>query len=226
MSANLTVAGAAGAVPRIAVMIVDSQVLFGSGLARLLDEDDRLSVARVCRAGEDVPVLCESLGIDVLITDIEVGGVSAVDCIQDLAGRSTGTRVLIVATRADWRVVPALQAGAAGFLLKEADPDSIRSAVVSVHLGEQVLCQEAVRWLLGASADRRLTRRESDVLRLMARGVANKEIGRILNLGDKTVRNYVSRLYRKLEVSTRADLAIAANFSEHGALQPGPRGDT
>jgi DNA-binding NarL/FixJ family response regulator len=78
---------------------------------------------------------------------------------------------------------------------------------MSVHLGDQVLCGEAARWVLNEDPSARLTQRESDVLRIMAQGANNAEIARQLGLGEKTVRNYVSRLYRKLELKNRVQLA-------------------
>ena len=93
------------------------------------------------------------------------------------------------------------------FCLKDTSPEATRAAVVSVHLGDQVLCSEAARWVLGEDPSAHLTQRESDVLRIVAQGANNAEIARQLQLGQKTVRNYVSRLYRKLDLNNRAQLA-------------------
>jgi DNA-binding NarL/FixJ family response regulator len=98
-------------------------------------------------------------------------------------------------------------AGSAGILLKDTSPESIRAAVISVHLGDQVLCNEAARWVLGEDCTAHLTQRESDVLRIVALGANNAEIAAQLNLGQKTVRNYVSRIYGKLELTNRAQIA-------------------
>jgi DNA-binding NarL/FixJ family response regulator len=98
-------------------------------------------------------------------------------------------------------------AGASGVLLKDTSPEATRAAVVSVHLGDQVLCSEATRWVLGEDPSAHLTQRDSDVLGLMAQGADNAEIARRLQLGQKTVRNYVSRLYRKFDLNNRAQLA-------------------
>jgi DNA-binding NarL/FixJ family response regulator len=111
-------------------------------------------------------------------------------------------------------VVAAIGSGAAGFLLKDAEPEAIMSAVVAVHLGEQVLCREAINWVNGKASVRRLTRRETEVLAMIAEGVANREIAERLQLGEKTVRNYVSRVYRKLAVHNRAQIAAYAMHSD------------
>jgi DNA-binding NarL/FixJ family response regulator len=214
----------------IAVVVVDTQTLFRSGLARLLSEDDCLYVAGVSDGGPELPQLCSTMSIDVVLTDIEVRGWDAIELIGSMSTLSPATRVLIVASKADWRVVPAMAAGAAGFLLKDAAPAAIRSAVVSAHHGERVLCKEAAQWLIQDSPDHRLTSRERDVLRLVAQGADNKQIAQLLQLGDKTVRNYVSRVYRKLAVNNRAQISpIAVHAGSEAtphsnSMRPAPNG--
>jgi DNA-binding NarL/FixJ family response regulator len=196
--------------PRISVMVVDGQAVFRSGLARLLGEDERLDVVAVSEGGPDVAELCAAMSIDVVVTDLRFPKMDGIELIRMISASSPSTRILVVASEADWGVVPAIGSGAAGFLLKDAEPEAIMSAVVAVHLGEQVLCREAITWVNGKGAIRRLTRRETEVLAMMAAGVGNKEIAERLQLGEKTVRNYVSRVYRKLAVHNRAQIAAYA----------------
>lgn len=200
--------------PRISVMVVDGQAVFRSGLARLLGEDDRLEVVGVSEGGPEVPELCAAMSVDVVVTDLRLPKMDGIELIRRLSVVSPSTRVLVVASAADWGVVPAIGSGAAGFLLKDAEPEAIMSAVIAVHLGEQVLCREAINWVNGKSSVRRLTRRESEVLAMIAEGVGNKEIAERLQLGEKTVRNYVSRVYRKLAVHNRAQIAAYAFHSD------------
>jgi DNA-binding NarL/FixJ family response regulator len=200
--------------PRISVMVVDGQAVFRSGLARLLGEDGRLEVVAVSEGGPDVVEVCAAMSVDVVVTDLRLPKMDGIELIRTLATVSPGTRILVVASAADWGVVPAIGAGAAGFLLKDAEPEAIMSAVVAVHLGEQVLCREAINWVNGKSSLRRLTRRETEVLSMIAEGRGNKEIAERLHLGEKTVRNYVSRVYRKLAVHNRAQIAAYAFHSE------------
>ena len=208
---------------QVSVLVVDTQTLFRSGLAHLLSEDDHLSVVGVSEGGEDIPRQCREMAIDVVLTDIQVREWDGIELTRAICRVSPRTRVLVLASFADWRVIPAMASGAAGFLLKDAEPEALRSAVVAAHLGEQVLCAEAARWLLPEAPDYRLTRREQEVLRLVAQGAANKEIAQSLQLGDKTVRNYVSRLYRKLAMHNRADISSAAWHAHpangHGLLR-------
>lgn len=205
---------------RVSVMVVDDQALFRSGLVRLLEDDGRLSVVAVSSGRRDVPSACAALSIDVVVTDLELSTIDGIELTRSVREAAPGTRVLILTTVADSRVVLALASGAAGFLLKEANPEAIRSAVVSVFLGDQVLCQEASRWLVeaahadgGSSARRRLTKRETEVLRLLAAGTPNRAIAAHLGVGDKTVRNYVSQLYRKLALHNRTQIAMYARHA-------------
>ncbi len=201
-------------------MVVDGQALFRSGLARLLAEDERLEVVAVSEGGTDVPELCAAMSVDVVVTDLRLPKMDGIELIRMLCAVSPNTRILVVASEADWAVVPAISSGAAGFLLKGADPEAIMSAVVAVHLGEQVLCREAISWVNGNASVHRLTRRESEVLGMIARGADNREIAEQLQLGEKTVRNYVSRVYRKLAVHNRAQLAPYA-FHSNAARDSG-----
>ncbi len=108
-------------------------------------------------------------------------------------------------------------AGATGVLLRETSPQAIMPAIESVHLGGQVLCNEAARSLLDDAPLTRLTQRESDVLQLVAQGAGNAEIARRLQLGEKTVRNYVSRLYHKLDLNKRVEIA---SYALHADISP------
>lgn len=207
---------------QVTVMVVDDQALFRSGLVRLLEDDARLSVVAVSAGGWDVPRTCATLPIDVVVTDLELATINGLDLTRSLRQAAPRTRVLILTSVADSRVLPALASGAAGFMLKDAKPEAIRAAVLSVFLGDHVLCQEAARWLVeaacgeeGSSLRRRLTRRETEVLRLVAAGTANKDIAVLLGVGDKTVRNYVSQLYRKLALHNRTQIAM---YAQHAGI--------
>jgi DNA-binding NarL/FixJ family response regulator len=205
---------------KVAVMVVDGQALFRSGLVRLLEDDARLSVVAVSAGGLDVPRTCAALSIDVVVSDLDLSTIDGIELTRSIREAAPDTRVLILTSVTDSRVVPALASGAAGFLLKNANPEAIRSAVVSVFLGDQVLCAEATRWLVGAaygdggaSLRHRLTRRETEVLQLIAAGTPNRDIAAHLGVGDKTVRNYVSQLYRKLALHNRTQIAMYARHS-------------
>lgn len=196
---------------RISVMVVDSQTLFRAGLARLLADDHRLLVIGVSEGHDELPEMCARMSVDVVVTDIELcEEMNGIELTRLVTSAAPGTRVLLLASRVDWRVIPAMASGAAGFLLKDSDPESIKSAVVAIHLGEKVLCREATEWLIDQAPNSRLTRREVEVLRLVASGADNSAIAHQLGLNQKTVRNYVSRLYRKLASQSRSQIATYA----------------
>ncbi len=193
--------------PRISVVVVAAEQLFAFGLARLLGEDVCLDVIGVSDGEPDVADMCVANSVDVVLIDLELSRSDCIDVVRQIASECPATKTLVFTSNPDWRVRAAMVAGASGVLLKDTSPEATRAAVVSVHLGDQILCSEAARWVLREDPSAHLTQRESDVLRIMAQGANNAEIARQLQLGEKTVRNYVSRLYRKLDLSNRAQFA-------------------
>lgn len=199
--------GSSVTVSKISVIVVAAERLFGQGLARLLDEDEGLDVIAVSDGEPELLGLCVATSANVVLIDLELSRADCIDLVRSLASECPNTRTLVLTSNPDWRVRPVMIAGAAGLLLKDTSPEAIRAAVVSVHLGDQVLCSEVARWVLGEEPSSHLTQRESDVLRMVAQGASNAEIAIQLQLGQKTVRNYVSRLYRKLDLNNRAQIA-------------------
>lgn len=198
----------------ISVIVVATERLFRLGLARLLSEDDRLDVIGDSEGAAELLGLCKSTSVDVVLIDIQLLRTDSINLVRLIASECPHTKTLALTSNADWRVRLAMIAGAAGVLLKDTSPEAIRAAVVSVYLGDQVLCNEAARWVLGDEPSTRLTQRESDVLRMVAQGANNSEIAAQLQLGQKTVRNYVSRLYHKLALSNRAQIATYLDHSD------------
>ena len=203
--------------------MVAAEQLFALGLARLLGEDEHLDVIGVSDGNRDLLGVCVARSVDVVLIDLELSRANCIDVVRLLASECPSTRTLVLTSNPDRRVRPAMIAGASGVLLKDTSPEAIRAAVVSVHLGDQILCSEAARWVLGEEPSAHLTQRESDVLRTMAQGANNAEIARQLQLGQKTVRNYVSRLYRKLDLNNRAQLVAYFGRHRHGAQNQSER---
>jgi len=128
---------------KVSVVVVADELLFRLGLARLLSEDDRLDVVAVSHGDPDVVELCEKTSVDVVVMDLQLSRGDSIEMIRSIASACPGTKTLILTSTTDWRVRPAMIAGAAGVLLKDTSPQAIGAAVVSVHLGDQVLCTEA-----------------------------------------------------------------------------------
>ncbi len=207
---------------KISVIVVAAERLFRLGLARLLGEDECLDVIGVSDGESELAGLCIATSVDVVLIDLELSRADGIDLVRLLASECPTTRTLVLTSNPDWRVRPAMIAGAAGVLLKDTSPEAIKAAVVSVHLGDQVLCKEAARWVLSEEPSTHLTQRESAVLRMVAQGANNAEIASQLQLGQKTVRNYVSRLYRKLDLNNRSQIAtyLARNDITRSAGRP------
>jgi DNA-binding NarL/FixJ family response regulator len=214
-------------------MVVADQALFRSGLVRLLEDDDRLEVVGA-RSGRPEPFEhVDGLDVDVLVADLQLSSGDGVELTRWVAAVSPRTRILVLAAVADSRVISALVSGAAGFMAKDDPPEAIRAAVVLVHLGDHALSRDAMAWLVGAAGSHGgpapgglLTRREAEVLRLVAAGTVNRDIAQALHVSEKTVRNYVSRLYHKLDLHNRAQLALYAIDTGITHVAPRPSGGT
>ena len=218
--------GRSTTISKISIVVVAAERLFGLGLAGLLGEDEDLHVVAVSDGEPKLLELCTAMSPDVVLIDLELLRVDGIDLVQLLASECPNTRTLVLTSSPDWRVRPALIAGATGVLLKDTSPEAIRAAVHSIHLGDQVLCKEAARWVLDQNPSSTLTPRESAVLRMMAQGASNAEIAEQLNLGQKTVRNYVSRLNSKLDLHIRNNRAqVAVHLHRSDASSSGGQTD-
>src|SRR5271166_5940418 len=191
---------------KISVIVVAAERLFRLGLARLLGADEDLDVVAVSDGGPKVLGLCTAVSADVVLIDLELSRIDGIDLVRLLSSECPSTRTLVLTSHPDWRVRPTLVAGAAGILQKDTSLEAIRAAVHSIHFGDQVLCKEAARWALDQDPSSHLTPRESTVLTMVAQGASNAEIAVQLQLGQKTVRNYVSRLYQKLDLHSRSQI--------------------
>jgi DNA-binding NarL/FixJ family response regulator len=207
--------------PKISVVVVADELLFRLGLARLLSEDERLEVIAVSDGESELLELCRQTPVDIVVMDMTLSRADSVHLVGSIAAASPKTQMLVLTSTMDWRIRSIMMAGASGILLKDSSPQAISAAVVSVYFGDRVLCSEAARWVLGEAPKSRLTQRESDVLHMVTQGATNAQIAAELGLGEKTVRNYVSRLYRKLSLSSRAEIAASAVHADPGAgLEP------
>jgi DNA-binding NarL/FixJ family response regulator len=204
---------------KISVVVVADELLFRLGLARLLSEDERLEVIAVSDGESELLELCRETPVDIVVMDMTLSRADSVNLVRSITAASPKTQMLVLTSTMDWRIRSIMMAGAAGILLKDSSPQAISAAVVSVYFGDRVLSSEASQWLLGETPKSRLTQRESDVLHMVTQGATNAQIAAQLGLGEKTVRNYVSRLYRKLSLNSRAEIATSAVHADLGADQ-------
>ena len=178
-------------------------------LAVLLELENDLTVVGTAIDGDEALGLVMSLAPDVLLTDIEMPGLTGLDVATEIRRRGLPTRVVILTTFArSGYLRRALDAGAAGYLLKDAPLETLADAIRAVHAGRRAIDPElaADAW---SEADP-LTDREREVLRLADEGLSNAEIAARLHLSDGTVRNYLSEVIGKLGVTNRTAAARLA----------------
>ncbi|MGW6689341.1 response regulator [Streptomyces sp. NPDC054961] len=203
---------------RIRILLVDDHQVVRRGLRTFLEVQDDIEVVGEAADGDEGIARAEELRPDVILMDIKMPGTDGIDALRRLRGLANPARVLIVTSFTEQRtVVPALRAGAAGYVYKDIDPVALAAAIRSVHAG-QVLLQPEVAVALLAEEDRppssgrggSLTDREREVLRHIADGRSNREIARALVLSEKTVKTHVSNILMKLDVVDRTQAALWA----------------
>ena len=201
------------------VLIADDQTLFRSGLARLLDSEDRVSVVGEAADGLEAVKLAASLKPDVVLMDIKMPGLDGIEPTRRIVAESPKSKVLMLTTfEADNHVIQALKAGASGYVLKDSQASAIVSSILAVVAGERVMASavanRVLEMLTGATTPKEfydgLTAREVEILKMLATGMANKQIAYKLKISEKTVRNHVSNMYEKLGIYDRAQAVLYA----------------
>ena len=190
------------------VLAEDQRMMLGA-LSVLLELESDLTVVGTAVDGDEALRLVESLAPDVLLTDIEMPGLTGLDVAREIRRRDLPTRVVILTTFArSGYLRRALDAGASGYLLKDAPSAALAEAIRSVHAGRRAIDPELAADAWGEADP--LTNREREVLRLAGEGLANAEIAARLHLSDGTVRNYLSEAIGKLGVTNRTAAARLA----------------
>jgi DNA-binding NarL/FixJ family response regulator len=216
----------------IRVLLADDQVLVRAGFSHLVGLTEDMEVVGEAGDGREAVDLARRLRPDVVLMDIRMPGLDGIEATRRIvADPGLGaTHVLVLTTfDGDELVVEALRAGAAGFLIKDVEPDDLRRAIRVVAAGDALLAPTVTRRLLDrfvphlavgrAGLLDELTDREREVLGLVAGGLSNDEIAERLFLSPATVKTHVNRSMTKLRVHDRAGLVIAAY--ESGLVRPG-----
>ncbi|OPF84092.1 DNA-binding response regulator [Streptomyces antioxidans] len=202
---------------RIRVVLVDDHQVVRRGLRTFLQVQDDIEVVGEASDGEEGVARAEELRPDVVLMDVKMPGLDGIEALRTLRDLDNPARVLVVTSFTEKRtVVPALRAGAAGYVYKDVDPEALARAIRSVHSGHVLLQPEVALALLsqeeggGQGRGGSLTEREREVLALIADGRSNREIARTLVLSEKTVKTHVSNILMKLDLADRTQAALWA----------------
>ncbi|HEY5832549.1 response regulator transcription factor [Streptomyces sp.] len=202
----------------IRVLLVDDHQVVRRGLRTFLEVQGDIEVVGEAGDGDEGVARAQELLPDVILMDVKMPGTDGIEALRLLRDAENPARVLIVTSFTEQRtVVPALRAGAAGYVYKDVDPVALADAIRSVHAGHVLLQPEVADALLspeqGATGQGRgnaLTEREREVLALIADGRSNREIARALVLSEKTVKTHVSNILMKLDLADRTQAALWA----------------
>lgn len=213
---------------RIRILIADDHPVFRFGLRALLNAMPDTQVVGEVTTGEEVVALATSLRPDVILMDINMPGMNGIEATRRIRDAKLGTRILMVTMLEDDSVFSAMRAGAHGYVIKGAEPAEVLRAIRSVASGEAIFSPGIAERLMhyfatlpagdsmrsGRSVETPLfpdlTDREREVLALIAQGLTNSAIAERLVLSPKTVRNYITEIFSKLQVADRAQVIIRA----------------
>ena len=203
----------------IRVLLADDHAVVRSGLTQLLATVEDVEVVGAAADGAEAVDLALTQRPDVTLMDLSMPVMDGIEAIRRVRGSDPDARIVVLTSFSDReRILDALDAGAIGYLLKDAEPDELIRGVRAAAAGEAPLAPKAASAVLTARADQRpvaeLTPREREVLGLLARGKANKQIARELGISEKTVKAHLTRVFESIGVTDRTAAALWAQ--RHG----------
>jgi DNA-binding NarL/FixJ family response regulator len=208
----------------IRIVVVDDHAVVREGLRAFLSVQDGFEIVGEAADGDEALERAEQLDPDVILMDLVMPNRDGVSAMQKLRERAARSRVIVLTSfLEDDRLLPALEAGAAGYLLKDSQPAELARAVRAAHAGEAIIDPTVAARLVQALSERPpapalddLTARERDVLTLIAQGRSNKRIALELGISEKTVKTHVGHVLAKLDVTDRTQAAVLA--VRHGLI--------
>lgn len=199
------------------ILLADDHPMFREGVRSVLESADDMTVVGEAATGEEVVRLALELAPDVVLMDIRMPGINGIEATSQIRSVNRQIHILIFTMfKDDASVITAMKAGAQGYILKDAEKEDLLRAIRSVASGEAIFSGDVAARMIDFATRpmhrldffAELTYREKEVLSMVVEGASNHEISRILELSPKTVSNYMTNIYNKLQVSDRAE-AIA-----------------
>jgi DNA-binding NarL/FixJ family response regulator len=208
----------------IRVLLADDHGVIRDGLGRLIAALDDIELVGVAVDGEDAVARCRETAPDVVLMDLDMPRVDGIEATRRITAELAGTAVLVLTSFSDRkRILGALDAGACGYLLKDAASDEVAEGIRAASRGESPLDPRAARTIINARAEPdplgALSEREREVLALVGQGLPNKLIARRLEIAEKTVKSHLTRIFREIGVSDRTQAALWVE--RHGSWQRG-----
>jgi len=209
----------------IRVVIADDHAVVRTGLTQLLSTLGDIELAGAASNGAEAVALCEREHPDVVLMDLEMPEVDGIEATRRVKASNPEVAVVILTSFSDReRILLALDSGAVGYLLKDADPDELARAIRAAARGDAPLDPKAARALLSARAGtsplESLSEREREVLAMVAEGLPNKLIARRLSISEKTVKSHLTNVFRRIGVTDRTQAALWAQ--RHGLAGTAP----
>lgn len=206
---------------QIKVLLVDDHTLLRQGLRKLLELEPSLEVVGEAGNGQEAIQKTQELNPDVVLLDINMPGMNGVEVTALLKSSHPETKIIILTIHKDDEYVfEAVKAGASGYLLKDVETQELVKAVEAVFRGESIvdpaiasrLLKEFSRISKGGSDTNHdsLTEREKEILKLLVQGLSNREVAEKLFISEKTVKNHISNIFRKMEVTDRTQAVVKA----------------
>ncbi len=198
----------------IRLLLADDPAVVRNGLKRLLAGGEDLEVGGAAADGGEAVALVRETSPDVVMMDLEMPRMDGIEATRRIAAEQPDTRVVVLTSFSDReRILDALDAGAVGYLLKDAEPEELVRGIRAAARGESPLAPRAATAVLHARAEGRppdptLTAREAEVLELLGQGLPNKLIARNLGISEKTVKAHVTRVFQAIGVTDRTQAAL------------------
>lgn len=207
---------------KIKIIIADDHPMLRQGIKQILELENDFDVVALASNGEEAVRLVKQYKPDIVLMDINMPDVNGIEALQSLKTQEIPSKVVMLTIHDDREYLfKALQTGAEGYVLKDAEPAVLVDAIRNIHKGQSFIQPTMTKELVkefnrvtlherNARDENALTERETEVLGLISEGLLNKEIAQKLFISEKTVKNHVSNIFRKLQVSDRTQAAVYA----------------